>query len=650
MQPTAKFRQSTHHQAPEQFYLLAQDESPKLAQARLPASLADGTSPEIATQVTVTETFDGTGNDLIALANPSTGFNTVYATLSGANDILRLSFIAGQEPIVRQVDAGDGRDMLIVDQRAASATLLDLTNRNFQPTQPEDMFSIQFLLLGFERLHFIGSAGDDTITGAGSRNTLFGGAGNDRLDAGGGVDLVDAGAGNDVVIGIGWEDTAHGGRGQDYVQLDLRRADHGVRFAPGESPDHLTGFEYIWGTMTPFDDFVKLDTLIGDLRGGAGNDTLVMDYSEVDRQNLTFDLSSGRYKYVPTPSYWPAESSVANLSGWEHFGITGTRHRDEIRTAGGQDTIFGGGGHDVIRSGSGNDLVYGGSGRDNLAASRLTGEADTIYGGTGRDIIYFAGIDSEIHGGDGYDTLNYLSLEDRTTGINLATNGGQWLDGIERLDTARLTDHDDKVLVTLGGPQLININAGAGNDLLRLDLSNESGRAEVYLGSNGLAIEYRDAGRAFTLFSGRNFERADLTGTARRDFLIGVAGNDTLTGLDGLDTLQGQGGDDRIYGGASQDICVGGAGNDIIDLGSGPDVLVYFGARDQGRDIIEDFNAATNMIVFAEAQRPVDLHIFDRGEDRILRWSNGTIVLRDMAGETIDVFADPLIRNWLELP
>jgi Ca2+-binding RTX toxin-like protein len=71
--------------------------------------------------------------------------------------------------------------------------------------------------------NFIGSQGNDIITGSAAANVIDGQAGDDIIDAGGGADIIIGGFGNDIM---------NGGAGNDAFV-----------FAPGFGNDTIIGFD-----------------------------------------------------------------------------------------------------------------------------------------------------------------------------------------------------------------------------------------------------------------------------------------------------------------------------------------------------------------------------------------------------------------------
>ena len=98
---------------------------------------------------------------------------------------------------------------------------------------------------------------------------------------------------------------------------------------------------------------------------------------------------------------------------------------------------------------------------------------------------------------------------------------------------------------------VIRVNGGDGNDVIRLDESNGPLPAAQLLGGDG---------------------NDTLTGASSNDQLFGQDGNDLLSGAGGNDLLSGGDGNDSLLGGAGNDTLNGGSGNDFLDGNQGVDV------------------------------------------------------------------------------
>jgi Ca2+-binding RTX toxin-like protein len=150
-------------------------------------------------------------------------------------------------------------------------------------------------------------------------------------------------------------------------------------------------------------------------------------------------------------------------------------------------------------------------------------------------------------------------------------------------------------LFSLADVTELNINAGAGNDHVRIaddvtllaivhggagndHLKGGGGRNEMF-GDAGNDILIGGAGDD-VLVGGLGNDK--LLGLAGQDHLEGGAGNDVLNGGEGDDLLFGDEGNDKLVGGLGNDEIWGGAGHDTIRAGDGDD-LVYGGA---GHDTI----------------------------------------------------------------
>jgi Ca2+-binding RTX toxin-like protein len=89
----------------------------------------------------------------------------------------------------------------------------------------------------------------------------------------------------------------------------------------------------------------------GNVNGGAGADTLVADYSQMNNgagvhvgfnnQNAIFSRLNG--------------STLVNYSNIEHFNVTGTQYADVLLGAAGGDTLTGGAAGDTLTGGAGAD-------------------------------------------------------------------------------------------------------------------------------------------------------------------------------------------------------------------------------------------------------------------------------------------------------
>jgi subtilisin-like proprotein convertase family protein len=152
--------------------------------------------------------------------------------------------------------------------------------------------------------------------------------------------------------------------------------------------------------------FIDQDTVIEDVFGGDGNDTVFGNREDND-------LFGGR--------------GDDHLNGGDgNDALTGGSGNDFLNGWAGMDSLFGGKGDDVILGGMEDDLLWGDSGEQNLGGDhiglvmegndillggygddRLFGNEgfDTLSGGYGNDLLYAGGGDDVLDGGHDNDIL-----------------------------------------------------------------------------------------------------------------------------------------------------------------------------------------------------------------------------------------------------
>jgi Ca2+-binding RTX toxin-like protein len=518
-----------------------------------------------------------------------------------------------------------------------------------------------------------GLGGNDDIVGGEGDDKLYGGSGNDRLyDSLSGTgfdnppdnDFLDGGAGNDYLVhyqgqnGFQDKDTLLGGTGNDTIEFNGAQtgcvADGGdgtdkfilnadsagvyinaifnntafvvqvngkstvsvrniesVTYYTGRGADHLVG-----GAQA---DFLSSRGAVGGidrLDGGAGNDTIEMNYYQESAPIGSVDLRGGKGS---DRLVWWADSSTANtilfdikhdiyqrngvdlkITGFEsmffqNYGgtakLVGGDLADELGASSGNDTIIGNGGNDQLRGGSGNDSLSGGAGNDTLEGG--TGN-NNLNGGAGNDHLSGGSSASKFDGGSGNDTYSIYAKGDTiadSSGIDTIEGFGiskfdmRTVTFIENYTAAYAESGDfDGVVVT--GNALANrittsdstnliANGAGGNDTLigsnRADtLEGGSGNDKIDGGTAGFSSEpvdfasYKSATSSVTL-------KLSIT-TAQNT--IG-AGTDTLKNIEGL---IGSKFADKLYGNTKANTLEGGNGNDRLDGGKGLDTASYAGA------------------------------------------------------------------------
>jgi len=211
--------------------------------------------------------------------------------------------------------------------------------------------------------------------------------------------------------------------------------------------------------------------------------------------------------------------------------------------------------------------------------------------------------------GDGLD--NNITIS-RDSGGHLFANGG--------------AIHISPDIATVTNTDLIRVNGGDGNDVIRLDQTNGALPAAQLFGGNG-----ND-----TLIGGSGNDL--LSGGDGNDTILGGAGNDTLNGGDGNDFLDGDQGTDVAYLGGGDDVFRWdqGDGSDTVHGGAGSDEMVF-----NGFGVAEQFTlgAADDHVLFTRVQGNITMDL-DSVEKVTLNTFGGadTVNVNDPSGTGLKEF------------
>ena len=423
-----------------------------------------------------------------------------------------------------------------------------------------------------------GGGGANSLIGTPVPETLNGAGGNDTLNGGAGTDNLLGGDGDDILIGGAGIDRLSGGAGND-------------RLDPGLDYDYFN-----------FPSGLGRDPeLRGRIDGGAGVDTLVLDYSN-SSESLILSAS--------------ALFASGEVTGIEALSITGSQYNDSITGGAAANSLLGGGGFDIIRGGGGDDFLDSGAPANpsvgivqdgGLTSATALPLDDLISGGTinfsvrsnatwvqfldQSDGTYYSFTTREA------DTLLDLFLNFSTFGSNqfyaveiIGTQGSiGWVNG------------SSTILPTVG-TYTLRVVAGSGNQwaATQLDVTLMLSTSQSYdvsgnmlYGGTGddtfvvrattdqvieLAGEGTDTVRSFVTYSlAANIENLSLdgtgainaTGNAAGNVIIGNLGSNTISGGSGVDTLTGGGGNDVF-----QDSVTNLAGDTITDLTVGDRIVL----------------------------------------------------------------------------
>ncbi|SOC07993.1 M10 family metallopeptidase [Rhodobacter maris] len=312
------------------------------------------------------------------------------------------------------------------------------------------------------------------------------------------------------------------------------------------------------------------------LTGGAGNDTLtggtgadtflfsagfgtdeITDFSSDDR----IDLSQ-----ISALTSW---SAVTALMAQSSLGVT-------LATAEGALLITGA---TLVGLEASQFVLVSGPGAAKDAPAALTTPAVGPGSNDNRKITGSSGADS-ITGGSGDDTISAGAGDDSVIGgtgtdkIRLGDGNDHFIDSPANEVDVVWGGAGDDVLESLGGRD--RLNGGDGNDSLVAsdDGSNLNGGRgdDTMTGGAGTDLVF-DAGGHDLVALGAGNDRYRGTGDAigTGDTVTGGAGNDTIQTSAGDDLVYGDEGSDKISTGAGDDTASGGAGDDDITLGDGND-------------------------------------------------------------------------------
>jgi len=292
--------------------------------------------------------------------------------------------------------------------------------------------------------------------------------------------------------------------------------------------------------------------------GGTGNDVFYVNHigdRVFENAGEGTDTVFSSIDFALSP-----DVEVLTLTGFANISGTGNGLNNLITGNAGQNTLLGGNGNDTIDGGAGADSIDGGTGSDYLAGGDRW---DTILGGDGNDTID-GGLDNDqMYGGIGNDTYYVDNVGDRVN-----ENANEGIDTVISTINFSLVANTENLYLT--GPALV----GTGNSLSNAiygnvgnnTLSGALGNDTIYSGAGADSVSAGDGADSVYGEDGND----SISGDAGADMLDGGAGNDTILGGERWDTIYGGAGDDNIDGGINNDQMYGGAGNDsfvVDDIG-----------------------------------------------------------------------------------
>jgi Ca2+-binding RTX toxin-like protein len=499
----------------------------------------------------VARMYDTEGDDLLAGGSGA----QIFVVVRGGND---------------HVDGGSGADRLEIDASLfGGGVQLRAESRDGGHSGTASWNGAHVTFNNIEQFTVIGSAdGADRVTT---------GAGDDRLELGGGDDVADTGAGIDV---------ADGGAGSDGISADLSAGavpivwDLPANLYKG-SGGSFTNFEY-FGILTTgagndrivsgrglHDESLHLGsgndqvTVFGGrdrVEGGAGSDTLIVDYrgavTPVAIGTLTANATGGRDGTIGDGG-----ANQVTFTSIETIRLHTGSAADRLVSNGVAYEFDLGAGDDIFE---GNQLSsgHGGEGNDGLVFT-YTGRHDLIWGLGGSGSYYekawpeYNSVDGRIYGFEYFKLLITGSGSDSigTSGLPLADEV-RLGSGYDRFTTRNGHDIAD------GGPDNDWIEIAWG-DSTRDIAGTTNAMAAGHSGSFGDGADRKvdfTAFEAIRLRTGSGNDVVDIGGLGG-DVETG-GGNDIVRSGSGTATIRTGAGDDRIFVGTGRSPVDGGEGMD----------------------------------------------------------------------------------------
>ncbi|MGO7543094.1 metal-binding protein [Rhizobium ruizarguesonis] len=296
-----------------------------------------------------------------------------------------------------------------------------------------------------------------------------------------------------------------------------------------------------------------------------------------------------------------SDSSAADLAdelGSVSAYVSGSSGDNMITTGAGNDTISGGDGGDTLSGGAGDDTIYGNAGND------------TLIGGDGNDRITDGGFNFgpggllpeilNIDAGNGDDIITIDSFAAFTSGT---IDGGDGIDALRAWSLHGLTLNNMENLETAAFQ--ISGSSAEFESFDRIVRSTDpffSYDPSLVVTDSAhldLSDELGDLGTLVRGFSGIDVKTGD--------------GNDEFAGSDVNDIFDGSGGSDLINGNDGDDKLTGGAGNDTINGGAGIDTAAFTGnfadysfAVDNGSRVVTSVLEGTDRLTDVEFARFAD--------------------------------------------
>lgn len=449
-------------------------------------------------------------------------------------------------------------------------------------------------------------AGNDTIYGDSSDNSLFGYAGNDTIYTGAGNDLVVGGKGNDTLNGQGGENT--------------------YRFVSGDGNDTIiagkkdvTILDFSQDSSIKFDNSGVSSTVpneFGETNGfrayyKSGND-LIIKYginTDCDSSVTIKNFFKTNTKFYLRDCMGGEDIDLRNVEiVVNEIGkkVTGTSQDDYLNYYSGHGEMMDIDNHieyynnpnRTISTGAGNDTICIGEGYREPGSS-------TINAGAGDDNIYISGGNHKIYG-EGDTNRIYINAPemDQTTTIYAGKDGTDILI-LENIafEDVRFSRSGNNLVISASYDGIYD---EYGELIEEKAYTNKIVLAD-YFKVNHSVNELQTATGTYYLLELENLldpiiadpnKKASITGTVLKDVIHGTVFNDTIKGGANDDALYGHQGNDKLYGetGVNKIYFSSGDGDDTIYMGKGIDEIHF--DETVGMDTLNYRANGNNLVIY----------------------------------------------------
>ncbi len=247
--------------------------------------------------------------------------------------------------------------------------------------------------------HLYGDDGVDKLYGGNGNDYLYGGKGNDLLDGGAnndkiygnyGTNTLKGGAGNDSIYGGTGADKIYAGTGSDYINAG--KGTNTLYFGSNEGTNTV-----VKGGGTDIIYFNKTANL-NNITAYYSDNNLILNASGTTVIIKDYKLGGHSAKYIQAGSTKKTiasflDTAIPVVPPSPYLTVNGTRiisgtdNADTLTSELGTNRIYAGSGNDNITTGAGYNYVYGGTGNDTITCGS---ETDIIYGGGGENTIYIS--------------------------------------------------------------------------------------------------------------------------------------------------------------------------------------------------------------------------------------------------------------------